>query len=207
MSSTELSVELHNVQLQRAGQVLSLEPFSKRFGTGVLNILTGPNGSGKSTLLDIIAFRKEPPVGSIIRPAGYVYATDVAYLPQQLRDILDVRIADLLVLALGRRCSLPTGAPEALLDALANPKKELGELSGGQLQLLLFWLVSLQSKRVYIYDEPLRHLDPFANKYVVKIIEDQVKHGMLIVLSEHSLETHWSVACDRVALATQAAAA
>ncbi len=207
MNSAEVSIKLERLQLERAGRGLFPEPLSTHFATGVLNILTGPNGSGKTTLLDIIALRTKPPDGRIVHRAGHVHATDIAYLPQQLWDVLDIRIADLLVLAVGPNCSCPTGVPEPLIEALARPKKDLGALSGGQRQILLFWLVSSQSKRIYVYDEPLRHLDDIANRYVVSRIEDQVKRGMLVVLSEHSAEKHWSVACDRVALTTEAAAA
>lgn len=207
MNSAEVSVEVNGLQLQRAGRSLFAEPVSARFTSGVLNILTGPNGSGKTTLLDIISDRAKQPTGPIIRRAGHRCAIDIAYLPQQLWDVLDVRIADLLVLAVGHRCSCPMGAPEPLIEALAKPKKDLGALSGGQRQLLLFWLVSSQPKRIYIYDEPLRHLDAVANRYVIGVIEHQVRQGRLVVVSEYSKETQWSVGCDRLALTTHAEAA
>lgn len=202
MNCADVSVDFENVEVPRGPRASCSTPLSGRFVPRVLNILTGPNGSGKSTLLDVVALRAPPSSRARIRWVGCATAVDIAYLPQQLWDVLDIRVRDLLGLALGR-CHLgPTDAPAALTESLAESRKELGALSGGQRQLLLFWLVASQSKRVYIYDEPLRHLDAMASRYVVGMIERQVQNGLLIVVSEHTSENHWSVPCDRVILPT-----
>jgi ABC-2 type transport system ATP-binding protein len=205
MNCAAVSVEFENVEVPRGPRAPCSTPVSGHFGPGVLNILTGANGSGKSTLLDVVALRARRSTLARITWAGCTDATDIAYLPQQLWDVLDIRVRDLLALAF-RRCDRDLkDAPPALKEALAEPRKELGALSGGQRQLLLFWLVASQSKRVYIYDEPLRHLDTVATRYVVGMIERQVQSGLLIVVSEHSSENHWSVPCDRVILSTNRA--
>jgi len=207
MNSIDRIVELEDLQLQRGGRPLFHMPVSARFAPGVLSIVAGPNGSGKSSLLDIIALRSAPPNAAMIRCAHQIQSTDVAYLPQQLWDVFDIRISDLVALAMGRDCRAPVNAPEPLLDALANQKKDLGALSDGQRQLLLFWLVFSQAKYFFVYDEPLQHLDNVAAEYVFNGIEQQVRQGMLVVISEHSSETRWDIACQRIRLALCAAAA
>jgi ABC-type multidrug transport system ATPase subunit len=194
------SIEMKGLQLERGGQVLFEQPVSGTFVPGVLNILTGLNGSGKTSLLDIIAFRTNAPQSDVIHWNGCAKATEVAYLPQQLWDVFDIRISHLLMLARAHRDSDRSDPPGTLVEVLAHTDKELGALSGGQRQLLLFWLVSTQTQRFYVYDEPLRNLDKIAGQYVIDAIEKQVRAGVLVVLSEHSLVNHWSVPCNRLVL-------
>lgn len=167
---------------------------------GALNIIIGDNGSGKTTLLDVLALRKSVPKGITFRHPGYAQPTDVAYLPQQFWHIADIKVADLLKLAGGERPCDRGGSPSTLSDVLAEPKKELGQLSGGQLQILLFTLVSMQRKKIFIYDEPFGHLDAYAVTYVRTVIERQVNSGFLVILSELREENRWTVACNPVRL-------
>jgi ABC-type Mn2+/Zn2+ transport system ATPase subunit len=166
---------------------------------GSLNVLSGPNGTGKTSLLDVIALRADLPPGSLIKRIGHAKAEEIAYLPQQLWDILDIRIFDLLLLALGTR-TVPGSCPETLQPIFLKRSKELGSLSGGQRQLLLFWLVFLQAKPVYVYDEPFRYLDKIAVNYVSHAIESQVVQGKLVIISEHCADTQWKVPCNYLML-------
>lgn len=167
---------------------------------GALNIIIGDNGSGKTTLLDVLALRKSAPKDIMFRRGGYLQPTDVAYLPQQFWHIADIKVADLLKLAGGERPCYSGGRPSTLGDVLTEPQKELGQLSGGQLQILLFALVSMQRRKVFIYDEPFGHLDAYAVTYVRRVIERQVNDGFLVILSELHEDNRWTVACNSVRL-------
>jgi len=200
MPSAAISVEINQLQLRRGHQRLFAQSISERFCSGVLNLLTGPNGSGKTTLLDVISYRAPTPSGAGVHWSTRIEATDIAYLPQQLWDVLDIRIADLLALAIGFGCPRTIEQPALLQNVLARRSKELAALSGGQRQLLLFWLVSSQQRRIFIYDEPVRYLDPISGRYVMEMIENQVNKGMFVVVTDHSQETQWRVPCHCVAL-------
>jgi len=205
MRSVPISVEFDHLQIEREQRSLFPEPMSGRLPAGVLNILVGPNGSGKTSLLDLVALRARTPLGTRLIWAGCTDATDIAYLPQQLWDVLDVRVGDLVELAFGRHRSRSTEVPGLLEEVMARPKKELGTLSGGQRQLLLFWLVSSRPQGIYIYDEPLRHLDDRAARYVIETIENQVKEGMFVAISEHSVVEHWTVPYQRLLVGAELA--
>jgi ABC-type multidrug transport system ATPase subunit len=198
-------VSVRALRLVQAGKALNPEPISVDFTPKTLNILSGPNGSGKTTLLDILALRTKQPPG--LTRSGHSAAEEIAYLPQQFWDVYDIRVADLLSLAMRRGYSVQCEGPRPLTDALSRPRRELGALSSGQRQVLLFWLVSSQKKQIYIYDEPLRHLDMTSRSYVIDTIETQVKRGMLVILSEHACDTSWHIPCDSIRLIARADAA
>ena len=200
MTSTEVGIEIETLQIERGGRALFCNPITTSFKPGALNILTGPNGSGKTSLLDIVALRAAPPQSAMIRRTGHSVATEIAYLPQQLCDALDVRVHELVALATGFRALAKIHEPPPTVKAISCKKGVLEALSGGQRQLLLFWLVSCQSQRFFVYDEPLRHLDSDTSKYVIQVIENQVRTGLLVLLSEHSHNSRWDVRCNCIEL-------
>jgi ABC-type multidrug transport system ATPase subunit len=204
VSSLLPSIEFVDIQLRRGNRTLFTKPLTMRSRSGHINILAGPNGSGKSSMMDIIALRAAAPSGAIIHRVGHSKGEDIAYLPQQFWDVLDIRIDDLLQLAAPLQ---QRHIPTQLHSSLSRARKELGQLSGGQRQLLLFWLVSSQPLSIYVYDEPFRHLDNSARVYVTNAIETQIADGKLVFLSEHSPSTHWSFPCNRLMIGTAGTAA
>ena len=202
MHSAEISVDVSNLQLNNGGQPLFPAPLAIHCDRRFLNIVVGKNGTGKSRILDILSLRKENPASAVVRRIGYENSTDVAYLPQMFFDVFDIRVKDIVRLAASRWSSSVSFTQPNILGFPISSNVELGALSGGQRQLLLFWLVSMQPLRVHIYDEPFRHLDGEASAYVRSTIEGQVKMEKLVIISEHSAHTAWKVPCNRTNLGT-----
>jgi len=201
LNSAAKSVELFNVQMRRGAQCLFSAPLNVRMTSGRLNILVGKNGSGKSSLLDIVTMRVRLPDGAREQRVGHSQSIEIAYLPQQLWDVFDIRVEDIAALACkgARDCDFAGRSEFKVLKS--RSRMDLGELSGGQRQLFLFGLVSSQKKGVFVYDEPFRHLDEDATGCVTKIIESQVLRGDLVIVSEHSWIARWKVECSRIELA------
>jgi ABC-2 type transport system ATP-binding protein len=202
LNSILQKIEIRHFQILREGQPLLVEPLFASFSSGMLNIVTGANGSGKTTLLDLLARRVNAIDGCSDSRCGHSRKTEIAYLPQTFANILDIKVSHLIDLAFRKHpTALPI--PGTIANVLKRHNGELGELAGGQQQILLFWLVASQPLHVFIYDEPLRHLDPNATDYVTHTIEQQVQRGDLVVLSDHSDGSRWSIQSHRVTLIQQ----
>jgi ABC-type Mn2+/Zn2+ transport system ATPase subunit len=172
----------------------------------MLNVIAGANGTGKTTLLDMLARRVEAIGGCSVSRCGHSRSTEIAYLPQTLTNVLDIKVGHLRDLAFrGHSAALPKPdkIPDEIKEVLKRPNCELGEFSGGQQQILLFWLVVSQPLHVFVYDEPLRHLDTHATKYATDVIEQQVRSGELVILSDHSDGSRWRIQSRLVTLIRQ----
>lgn len=200
MSSDLRTIELKGFQILRGQEPLLVEPLSASFRPATLNLITGGNGSGKTTLLDLLALRTRQRPGCTVARRGHSRAQEIAYLPQRYSFLLDIRVRHLINLAV-RHGGLIGQAPVAIRAKISEtPQCEVGELSGGEQQMLLFWLVSSQPVHIFIYDEPLRHLDNDAARHTTELIEQQVLRGDLVIVSDHSDVSHWRLSPRRVSL-------
>lgn len=200
MNSGALEIDVRNLQFIGRGETPLLPTaLSFKCAPGRLVVLTGGNGTGKTTILDVLTLRKAAPAGSHIGRRGHTSASDIAYLPQILTDVLDICIGDLAGLA-GRQLRSPHHLPLDLGKTLAEPKREIGTLSGGQRQLFLFWLVAQQRRRIFVYDEPFRHMDATARRQTQFIVEKQVRSGNIVILTDHTAKLCWRVECMQISL-------
>ena len=200
MSSDLRTIELTGFQIIRGQEHLLTEPLAANFRPAALNLITGENGSGKTTLLDLLALRAREHHGCAVVRRGHSRAREIAYLPQRYSLIVDIRVRHLIDLA-ARHGRLIGPEPDAIRAKMSKaPRCELGELSGGEQQILLFWLVSSQPVHIFIYDEPLRHLDNEGARLAMEVIEQQVQRGDLVIVSNHSDCSHWRLSIQLVSL-------
>ncbi|MDB5507705.1 MAG: transporter [Hyphomicrobiales bacterium] len=141
---------------------------------GSLLAIVGPNGAGKSTLLKGI-------VGAIAPLNGRVAIRDgdspveararLAYLPQvsAIDHSFPICVFDLVATGLWRTTGLFGGIGRKDRDAVDEAiaavgltgfeRREIGKLSGGQLQRALFARLLLQDADIILLDEPLTAID------------------------------------------------
>jgi ABC-type multidrug transport system ATPase subunit len=178
------SVTISNLKLKAHGHALfGGRAISLRLCAGVVNVIVAPNGAGKSVLLDVLARRFHLALGDSVAWEGIRSSRDVAYLPQQLFSLDDIFLAPFLALAFAGVNSL---GPE--LDryrAWARGGRRLGDLSGGQRQLLMFLAVRYQRQRAQFYDEPFRHLDDGARASVWSALDTLADEGHLVAITNH----------------------
>ena len=189
--NSDLLITMNSYQTQLGDRIVPALPFSLECKSGELVTVRGDNGTGKTTVLDAIAARGKP--DSRIRRSAHLKPTDVSYLPQQLYYVGDIVVAELQRLALGRLRDIHP--PEQLSFLSKDNGREMDTLSGGQRQLLLFWLVASQNSPVFVYDEPFRHLDDAGRAFVRDTIQGQVSEKRLVILSDHVGQVHWTVPC------------
>lgn len=168
------------------------------FDAGRLTAVVGPNGSGKSTLLKGLAGDISPLSGEIrlngLKPG------DIAYLPQDpgIDRSFPMTLRDLVSLGFwGRRGFFGgvTKQDRAQLDeAFAAvglegfQDRDVGSVSGGQLQRALFARVLLQDARLILLDEPFTALDGRTAADLVELVRRWPREGRITVVVLHDLD-------------------
>jgi zinc/manganese transport system ATP-binding protein len=214
------AVELDRLTLARDGRVV-LANVTATIRVGEFVGVFGPNGAGKTTLLHAILGLLQPTAGRMrvfgTRPErGKAHA---GYLPQQHAPVegLRLRARDFVASAIrGERWGLALPGREAaaevdrvldLVDARALAARCVGELSGGELQRLVFAQALLGRPKLLLLDEPLVSLDPRFQQAIVALVKRiQRDHGITVLFTAHELNPLLE-AMDRVLYLGQGRAA
>ena len=181
----------------------------------VLCIL-GPNGIGKTTLLKSL-MNLHPLKSGVIRVDGTdirhmprrELARTISFIPQAVQFTFPYKVLD--VVLMGR-------TPH--LNSMARPSEEdyqesidairlLGlekliyrpctQLSGGQLQLVMFARALAQKARFLLLDEPTNHLDYGKQMQTLDIIRAMKEQNVGMIMTTHNPD-HTFIACDKVAI-------
>ncbi len=156
----------------------------------------GPNGGGKTTLLKIILGTLKP-----INGERFVYESKIGYLPQMNRVDYQFPISVLQVVLSG----LMGGKKLWGCYENANNKKQalalmeqmgirdlknrnIGELSGGQLQRVFLCRAMISNPKLLILDEPNTYVDNRFEEELYEIL-DQMSRKMAIIIVSHDLGT------------------
>ncbi len=169
--------------------------------------LIGRNAIGKSTVLRILAGDLLPNLGRYLEPptreeivehfAGqpvHDYLADlyserlrVTYKPQYVDGIPKVvegRVGDILR-SHDERGVLDKVAVDLEIDHILD--RDIGVLSGGELQRVAIAAAACRDMGVYFFDEPSSHLDIYQRIRVARVIRGLLDDGRNVVVAEHDL--------------------
>ena len=172
----------------------------------VIGIL-GPNGMGKSTALNILSGQLIPNLGEY--DAEEVWLEDaIESLPKgELRDFLKMLLESGVSISVKPQYvdHLPKVASGPVIDLLTRVdesglleektvllgidhllERDIGKLSGGELQRVAICATLLKEADVYFFDEPSSYLDIHERMRIVKIIQKLSANKRVIVI-EHDL--------------------
>ena len=169
--------------------------------------IVGPNGSGKSTLIKALAglLRHEGDIlfgGTLLRPRS------IGYMPQDLQTPQALTVLD--VVLLGRLGQLGLRVHDDDLDAVRSALRALdiealagrylGELSGGQRQMVFLAQALVSQPSVLLLDEPISALDVRHQLDVLQVVRAMTRERQLVtVVVLHDLQAA-SRFCDDIVL-------
>ncbi|EXJ77379.1 translation initiation factor RLI1 [Capronia epimyces CBS 606.96] len=189
------SFKLHRLPMPRPGQVLGL---------------VGTNGIGKSTALKILSGKLKPNLGRYDNPPDweeilkYFRGSELQnYFTKVLEDDLKAIVKPQYVDQLPRAIKGPVktvlpliqaksdmGNLDHVMDVLelgAVAEREIGLLSGGELQRFAIALVCVQRADVYMFDEPSSYLDVKQRLSAAKTIRELLRPDDYVIVVEHDL--------------------
>lgn len=170
---------------------------------GTINVLLGLNGCGKTTLIKLLAGLEKPINGVVeyenkdlqeikIRERAKIFS----YVPQQANVTNDVPIRQYLSYGTTNMLAFyehPGKKEMELVEKTAKKlhishllDKNLGEISGGELQIVLIACSLIQRTPIMLLDEPTSALDMKNQNLVLSILNDIAKEGKTIILSSHN---------------------
>jgi zinc/manganese transport system ATP-binding protein len=165
---------------------------------GALVAVVGPNGAGKSTLFKGIVGVLKPLAGSIERDA--IKTRDIAYLPQaaDIDRSFPINVYDMVAMGLWKRAGLFGGvgskARHDIEHALAAvgltgfEHRAIGQLSGGQMQRVLFARLLLQDARLIVLDEPFTAIDSRTQADLIDLIGRWHQEERTVIAALHDLD-------------------
>jgi len=189
-------------------KVPALVDFSLQLGRGEVVGIAGPNGAGKSTLISLILGFLHPTAGTVRldgqAPRRFIERTGVGYLPElvALPPRWSVREALVRRAVLGGRgAAAETVALEwsARLGLDEHLRKQVRQLSKGNLQRLGLAQALLDDSDLLILDEPTHGLDPLWTQRFRELVTSLRRPGRLILVASHNLDELERIA-DRVAI-------
>lgn len=157
----------------------------------------GPNGGGKTTLLKVILGLMKPKKGELIFPSGEI---KMGYLPQvnQIDQKFPISVGEVVIsgtMSKKRFITRHTKSDYQKRDLLLKQtglldlrNRQIGELSGGQLQRVLLCRALMSNPDLLILDEPETFVD---NKFEGELYAylKELNSKMAIVMVSHDVGT------------------
>lgn len=177
-----------------------LKEVSAGLSPGSLNFLLGRNGCGKSTLLRLISGELKPTSGDIrifgrsLHTLGSIErASMIGFLPQHYPMQLPLTVEEVVLTGRYRFSRLNPSKEDfratlAVLEKLELQHlrtRNLGELSGGEQQMVMIARLLAQEPRILLMDEPLLHLDLSNQVRLAALLKTLGKEGMTILAVVH----------------------
>lgn len=193
------AIELRGVTVTRGGNRI-LEGIDLTVPDGEFLGILGPNGGGKTTIARVVLGLIQPDAGSV-RVLGDTPARArgrVGYVPQSLVFDRDFPIRALDVVLMGRLGRTARIGPfrradrERALAALRRvgvehlAERQIGSMSGGQLQRVVIARALAADAKVLLLDEPASNLDSNATAALYELLAE-LHRGLTIVLIDHDL--------------------
>jgi len=194
--SVPVVVSLDRLSFRYAG-VDVLQDVSFDLHEGDFVGIIGPNAGGKTTLLKVILGLLRPDSGSV-RVFGMSPNEArglVGYVPQYARfdRSFPIRVKTAITMGmLGRGRTRGAATGDAVAQALEQVElhgvadRQMGSLSGGQLQRALIARALVAKPRLLLLDEPTASLDTRIGRSVYELLEE-LAENITVVLVSHDI--------------------
>ena len=198
-----IDVKELSFQYQRKGKLV-LDKLNFSCEKGTVNVLIGLNGSGKTTLIKTIAGLLENYQGEVFIDGENLKSLSIkerakkmAYVSQRSNAVDDFPVLDYLLFGTVNKMNFYQSPKEEdkkkVLDCAKHfgimhlIDKKLGEISGGERQIVSICAAIVQDTNLVILDEPTSALDIKNQHAVLSIIKKIAKEqGKTFILSSHN---------------------
>jgi len=164
--------------------------------------LAGPNGSGKSTLIKAILGLIKITAGDVFlfgnHISGFTKWHKIGYIPQKLafNPHFPATVKEVVAMGLISKADFPKRIGKSndaaiervlsIMDIVDIKKRNIGELSGGQLQRAIIARALINEPELLILDEPTTAVDPDMRERFFSILSDINRNkNVTIVLITH----------------------
>jgi iron complex transport system ATP-binding protein len=198
-----IDVKELSFKYQRKGKLV-LDKLNFSCEKGTVNVLIGLNGSGKTTLIKILAGLLENYQGEVFIDGKDLKglsikerAKKMAYVAQRSNAVDDFPVLDYLLFGTVNKMNFYQSPKEEdkkkVLDCAGEfgitylLDKKLGEISGGERQIVSICAAIVQDTNLVILDEPTSALDIKNQNKVLSLIKKIAREqGKTFILSSHN---------------------
>lgn len=181
---------------------LALEKSDVTIENGKLTGIIGPNGAGKSTLMKGMMGLVPTTSGKVTVGDKNIKALkkDIAYVEQ--RSAIDltfpILVKEVVLLGTYPRLGLFKRPGKKERDIVANSLKkvqmtefadrQIGELSGGQLQRVFIARAIAQDAHIIFLDEPFAGIDMVSEQVIIELLKELRDEGRTLLIVHHDLQ-------------------
>jgi len=192
---SDLAIDVCGVHLALQRQVV-LDDVNLQVPHGDYVGILGPNGGGKTMLLRILLGLVKPDRGTVhvLGKPPHKARGEVAYVPQyahfDLTFPISVRDVALMGRMGGNLFHRPNAADRKRVDEALETvgmsrfaDRQIGKLSGGQVQRVLIARALTIDARLMLLDEPTANLDLAMSEQIYKLLSEVARNRTVLVVS------------------------
>ena len=202
------------------GGLKAVDQVSFALREGIVTTLVGPNGAGKTTLFNLITGHLDPDAGSVTwlgksikgMPHWRIAQAGIGRTFQDLKLFDQMTVLENALTVTERGAWLWQAGGKAGLAArreraesalaavgLADRRHARAiDLAYAERKFLSVARILASGARLWLLDEPASGLDPGSYERFVKLVRDQLAHGITICIIEHNLDIVKGIS-DRIA--------
>ena len=171
--------------------------------SNTITVLLGLNGCGKTTLIKLLAGLLRPDEGAVLYSGVDVSGLSMkqrskifAYVPQKTYNAEDYPVKDYLTYGFINSLKfyqVPSKKQLEQVELISNRlsithllSKKMGQISGGERQIVTIASCLLQDTPIILLDEPTSALDLRNQSMVLSLLREITKQGKTIILSSHN---------------------
>lgn len=200
-----MSIKINNISFKydKKTPELTLNDINLNLKEASINVLLGLNGCGKTTLLKLLAGLEKPISGAIYYDEEELTKISIkerskrfSYVPQYSYVIGDILVRDYLLFGTANKLAFyqSPGEEEKQLVASVSERlgithlldKNIGEVSGGERQIIFIACALIQDTPIILLDEPTSALDIKNQNKVLTVLKEISKESKTIILSSHN---------------------
>ena len=180
-----------------------LDNINLNIESGSINVLLGLNGSGKTTLLKAICGLEKALSGTIFFDDKEIKKLSIperskilSYVPQHSNVTGDIPVKDYLTFGTMNTLHFYESPKAEQLRSVEETaerlkityllQKNIGEISGGERQIVLIACALIQSTPIILLDEPTAALDIKNQQLVLKVLKEVTSEYKTVILSSHN---------------------